>query len=500
MTTRGWTARLSALAVTATLLAACTASESDPAQPEKDDAPTREGTSAVAAPDSGGDGPDADDPALDAALSEPSEDRVYPQVGDPGVDALHYQLDLAWTPRSRHLDAVETLVFRSTVDSDTFQLDFGQRLTASSVRVDGEEVEFVEDGKDLVVTADVVTDQRYTVEIAYSGTPQPVAAPTTRSDFSTTGWTITDQGETWTMQEPFGAYSWYAVNDHPSDKALYDFTLSVPAPWTGVANGILESREVVDGNTVTEWHLDEPAASYLVTVAMGDFAMSRGRSESGVPMTFWTPRGNRAAKVSVRAALEEIGWIEERLGAYPFSSLGVLVVDSRSGMETQTMITLGDTSYTLSPEVIVHEMVHQWYGNQVTPQDWRDVWMNEGMTMYLQAMWESQHYGVELHDILADWHAHDTEARRRAGPPADYDPTMFGDGNIYYLPALMWDQLRRRLGDETFFEIARAWPVERDNDNAAYADITSFWSQRSGEDLTQFFDTWLLGDATPAWP
>ena len=69
------------------------------------------------------------------------------------------------------------------------------------------------------------------------------------------------------MQEPYGAFTWYAVNDQPSDKALYDFTISTPAPWVGVANGELRSREEVDGDTVTAWHLDEPAASYLVTVA-----------------------------------------------------------------------------------------------------------------------------------------------------------------------------------------------------------------------------------------
>ena len=47
-------------------------------------------------------------------------------------------------------------------------------------------------------------------------------------------------------------------------------------------------------------------------------------------------------------------------GGDPQQPLGVVVVDSNSGMETQTMITLGDTAYTLSREVMVHEMVHQW--------------------------------------------------------------------------------------------------------------------------------------------
>ena len=124
----------------------------------------------------------------------------------------------------------------------------------------------------------VVADERYAVEVRYSGTPEPVEAPTTRDDFSTTGFTITPEGEAWTMQEPYGAHTWYAVNDHPSDKALYDFTLSVPSPWIGVANGELTRRKDEGGTTTTRWHLAEPAASYLTTVAFGDYTTTSNTS------------------------------------------------------------------------------------------------------------------------------------------------------------------------------------------------------------------------------
>ena len=440
---------------------------------------------------------DPDDPALDAALSRPVEDRVYPAVGDPGVDALHYQLDLTWAPKSETLDAVETLTFRATEDAEEFQLDFGKALTATSLALDGKKVKFREQGKDLVVAAPVRADDRYTLEVRYRGTPKPVAAPTTRDDFSTIGWAITDTGETWTMQEPYGAYSWYAVNDHPSDKALYDFTLTTRSPWVGVANGKLQSRKQAAGDTVTDWHLDEPAASYLVTVAFGNFRMTKDRSQSGVPMTYWTPRGDDSALRSVRVAGDELDWIENRLGPYPFSSLGFVVVDSTSGMETQTMITLGTTEYTLSPSVVVHEMIHQWYGDQVTPRDWRDVWMNEGMAMYLQVLWETKEYGFDLDQTLSDWAALDGQERSSAGPPANYDPATFGEGNIYYLPALMWDQLRRRIGDDQFWRLVKAWPRSRDNANASYDDITAWWSRKTGDDLRPMFDAWLLGRQSP---
>jgi aminopeptidase N len=506
MRIRGTTAWL----VAATLaLGGCSADAGEP-EAEPSDTPSSSSTPATSEPtadepteaEPAPDAPalDPDDPALDVALSRPVEDRVYPDVGDPGVDALHYQLDLTWAANSQSLAATETLTFRSTEDAEEFQLDFGRSLTASAVRLDGENARFRERGKDLVVRAPVRKNERYTLEVRYRGTPKPVAAPTTRDDFSTLGWEITDTGETWTMQEPFGAYSWYAVNDHPSDKALYDFTLTTRSPWVGVANGKLRSRKQSGGSTVTGWHLDEPAASYLVTVAFGDFKMTRDRSQSGVPLTYWTPRGDGSSVRGLRVAAEELGWLEGKLGPYPFSTLGLIVVDSNSGMETQTMITLGDTDYTLSPSVVVHEIVHQWYGDQVTPRDWRDVWMNEGMAMYLQVLWEAQHYRFDVDRALADWATDAAQMRREAGPPANYDPATFGEGNIYYIPALMWDQIRRRIGDQRFWSLVKAWPRSHDNGNGSYADITAWWSQKTGQNLRPMFDRWLLGKVSPPFP
>jgi aminopeptidase N len=438
-----------------------------------------------------------DDPALDAALSEPVEDSVYPRIGDPGVDALHYDLDLTWTPDTRTLDAVETLVFRSTRDDGSFRLDFSPALTASSVTVDGDPAPYEQDGKDLVVTHDVSADDRYTVEIDYSGTPRPAAAPTTRSDFSTTGWTITGDDETWTMQEPYGAYTWYAVNDQPADKALYDFTLSVPSPWVGVANGTLESRTRSAGSTLTTWHLDDPAAAYLITVAFGDFAMTEDKSASGVPITYWTPKKRPLIVRGLRMTVDGLNWLEKYLGPYPYDSLGILLVDSFSGMETQTMITLGTTDYTTTSGVLVHEMVHQWYGDLVTPNDWRDLWMNEGMAMYLQGLWEAHLDHEPIEYTMDYWAGFEKRMRRESGPPAAYDPATFGEGNVYYGPALMWDELRKKIGNHEFYALVREWPHVHEFGNADRETYLDWLEERTGLELSDFFDAWLLGKKTP---
>ena len=469
-------AHVAGLAAAALLLAGCTSGTEEP-EPSPSAAP-------AVSPGQVADG-----------HSTPVEDSVYPDVGDPGVDALHYGLDLDWDPATRTLDAVEQLRFRATVDADQVQLDLAQPMRPSSLRVDGEPAAYHHDGKDLVVDVPVEADSEHTLELHYRGRPRPVSAPVKRTDFSSTGWTVTDDGGVWTMQEPYGAYSWYAVNDQPSDKALYDVTVTAPSPMVGVSNGALVSRRTSGDDTVTHWRLDEPASSYLVTVAIGDLEMTADQSPSGVPITYWTPRGRPDLVTRLRAAPAGMDWLEDHLGPFPFDQLGFLVVDSQSGMETQTMITLGDTRYATSPEVLVHEMAHHWYGDEVTPTDWRDVWMNEGMATFLQGTWMTEHGGPA--GLFDTWASYDAGLRAEAGPPADFHPDSFGSGNVYYIPAVMWERLREKLGDDLFWRLVREWPSVDEDGNADYDQITSWWSEQSGQDLQGFFDTWLLSTQSP---
>lgn len=456
--------------------------------------------------------------AWEPALSEPVEDSVYPAVGDPGVDALHYALDLAWDPDAELLTGEATITLRVTSaaeDSGRLRLDLGTPLEVEELRLDGEEVEvasddgeldtdgteaaYLHDGKDLVVAAPapVAEDEVHELVVRYAGTPEPVQAPTTRSDFETTGWTVSDAGDVWTMQEPFGAYSWYPVHDHPSDKAYYDVEISAPEPLVGVANGELTDRRTAGGVTTTHWELDSPAASYLITIAIGDYEVTQAESSSGVPLSYWVLRGDAGGRRALEATPGALTWVEDRLGRYPFDSLGVLLVDSESGLETQTMITLGSNDYVRSAPVIVHEIVHQWYGNLVTPNDWSDLWMNEGMAMYLQLVYEAGREGTPIDVVMNRWSRREPAMRREAGPPADYDPQAFGESVVYVAPALMWHEVRRRVGDEAFWRMVRAWPTSRANENATREEYLAWVEEETGEELTPVFDAWLLEETSP---
>lgn len=433
----------------------------------------------------------------DAALSEPVEDSVYPTAGDPGVDALHYDLELSWDAQARVLEGEEQLVFRSTTTAAEFRLDLAPELDATGVTLDGERVEARHDGKDLVVSAPVEADRTYTLALDYAGSPQPVPAPSDRRDTESLGFTVDDDGEVWTMQEPYGAYTWYAVNDHPSDKALYDVTVQAPGDWVGVSNGVLTARETADGTTTTHWRLDDPAAPYLMTLAIGAYQHTEDTPVGDTEISYWVPADQAGLVNDLRRTPELLRWVEERLGPYPFDSLGVLVVESTSGMETQTMITLGNDGYATQPEVLVHEIAHQWYGDLVTPADWRDLWMNEGMATYLQGTWQDEAWQLGPGVSIEDWAAEEPLDRKEAGPPGAYDPAQFADHNVYLGPAVMWERLRERVGDEVFWRLVREWPQARAGRSTTREDYIAWINEQVGEDLTAFFEAWLMSPTTP---
>ncbi len=466
------------------VLAGCSAgSTSETADPGVSTSPTTDPTSPATGPAS-----------YEAAESTPVEDSVYPAVGDPLVDALHYDLSLTWDGAT--LTGHETLTFRATADAATVPLDLASTMSASAVSLDGAAQPFTQVGDQLQVAGQVTSDSEHTLTLDYTGVPTPVPAPSTRKDTETLGLTV-DGGRLWTMQEPYGAFTWYAVNDQPSDKAFYDVTVRAPGDWVGVSNGQLVERTSDDTTTTTSWSLDSPAASYLMTLAVGPYESTTATSSSGVPITYWIPSDDVGAHGDLDQVPQLLNWLETKLGPYPFDTLGFVLVDGESGMETQTMITIGDDD-DLSAEVLLHELAHQWYGDEVTPADWRDLWMNEGMATYLQATWQDDAWGLLPGETLRDFRKPERKSRKVAGPPGAYDASQFAADNVYYGPALMWDKLRKLIGDDVFWRMVKDWPAARAGVSTTREDYLAWINKQTGQDLTAFFDAWLMGATTPS--
>ena len=439
---------------------------------------------------------------FDEGISEPREDSYYPSKGDPGVDVLHYGLDLNWRRSARTLVGHAVLDVRATGPTDRFRLDLHSAMQVSSVKVDGSAVTASHTGKTLTVPlpAEVSADSRHVLEVDYRGTPQPVRGPTTRPDLQRIGMRVTKDGQLRTMQEPFGAFTWYPANDQPSDKALYDITIESPPGWSGISNGTMTRLPANGDRPVRSWHLSDPASTYLVTLAVGPYAHRTATGPGGLPLNFWVPRQHTSDYMRVlRNVPRDLVWLEDKLGPYPFDSAGAVVVPGGSAMETQTLVTFGARLFGRggAREVMVHELAHQWYGDTVSPNDWTGLWLNEGMAMYLQAKWNVDHTRTPWSLWREVFEIENSFEREADGPPAAYKRKHFAETCVYYCTALMYDHLRERLGNRTFWRLVRQWPQTHLNSNADTATFVSWVESETGRELSSFFDRWLL---SPTWP
>jgi aminopeptidase N len=275
--------------------------------------------------------------------------------------------------------------------------------------------------------------------------------------------------------------------------------VTVPEGWAGVSSGRLTGTTPAGGTVTYHWRETEPIATYLVAFAVGRFDRVDATGPHGIPVTYWVRPADRAAtEPTLSRTPELISWLEERLGRYPFATAGVLVVPGETGMETQTMITLGPLSGRGAVAVLVHELAHQWFGDAVSPRTWRDVWLNEGFATYLQMLYTVDKLGGDREAIVRAWRTDDAKWRAQAGPPGRYDPRQFAAHNVYVGPALMLDEIRRRIGDNRFQSLLRDWVQQHRYTNQDRASFTAWLNGYAGQDLTAVVNAWLDSPTTPA--
>lgn len=470
------------LAVVALATAACEgASRSD--QPSRGSVPK-----AAAAPAA---------PSYRAGLSQPVTDPVYPDIGNPAVDVLHYALALRWAPSKATLSGIATLTIRAARDTDQIRLDFARPLHADKVTVDGKAATARHRGHDLIITAGrrLARDSRAVVAIRYHGRPQTLLGPMVRKDINEVGFTVGPDSSVYSIQEPYGALTWYPVNDHPSDEALYDIALTVPRGWAGVSSGVLRSTSRSGDKVTYHWHAADPLASYLVALGIDRYRKHTATGPHGIPVTYWVrPQDSARTLPLLRKTPRMLAWLEKRFGRYPFASAGVFAIQPDTGMETQTMVTLGRN---IPEEDLLHELAHQWFGNSVGPRTWRDIWLNEGFATYAQLLYEADVLGRSQARTLALWRQADGLLRREHGPPGRYKRDHFASGNVYFSPALMLDEIRKQIGDRKFFALLRAWVQQHRNVEADRALFTSWLKRHTGRNLTPLVNRWLDSPTTP---
>ncbi len=423
-------------------------------------------------------------------------DKLYPQLGNGGYDVQHYDITLRFSPAENNITATTVISAAATDDLSSFNLDL-YGLSVSSVTVDGAPADFAREDSELIITPaqSLAAGTLFSVTVDYAGVPEPISDPGV--PFISLGWQTWEDGFHGPVSQPSGAMNWFPCNNHPSDKATYSMNITVPAQLTAAANGVLTKViENDDGTRTFAWRLEEPMTSYLTIVAIGDYV--EVRDDSGpVPIRNYFPRDADASLINGFGITQEMmAWLIETLGDYPFAEYGVVVLPGfPAALETQTLSVFGASAP--DPTVIMHELVHQWFGNSVAPARWQDTWLNEGFATYFMALWLEETLGLSA---VENFFAFAADPEFELPAPGNIDITqLFGLG-VYFRGALTLHALRAEVGDDIFFAILRSYYDEYAHSIVTTDDFIAVAESVSGRDLGELFDAWLYSEAMPDLP
>ncbi len=441
-------------------------------------------------------------------------DRLFPDLGNGGYDALHYDLALryATTAPGQGIVGTVTIRARATQALSAFDLDFAGR-SVGTVTVDGVPARHSRHREELVITPrrPLRDGATFTVEVA-GFTARPTRPRGT--DPSVAFFTNTDGSAT--AGQPDAMHRLYPSNDTPDDKATFSFALDVPHGETAVANGALTGEHQHGSRTTSTYSVRRPMATELTQIVVGAFTViDRGRV-GGVLVRDVVPTRLLPVYRSLLAIEKsQLPWLEHRLGAYPFDRYGTLVVQAPLGfaLETQTL-SLFDTSwFTNYPKAVwapamLHELTHQWFGDSVSPVVWSDVWLNEGHATWYEDNWAAQHgdlateYGVhDVTSLMQRVYALGDRYRAQDGPVAHpVDATQVFNPNVYAGGELVLYALRQKIGVAAFERVERAWLHAHEGGSASTADFIALASRVSHRPLTHFLRSWLYGRTTPPMP
>jgi len=347
-----------------------------------------------------------------------------------------------------------------------------------------------------VIERRLAVDEVVDVRVEYAG------RPALHSYAGERNW-LADRGEVVAMNQPHMAPWWFPSNDHPLDKARIRVSITVPKQYDVISNGRPVRRTTHGALATSTWRADEPMVPYLAFFAAGRYRIAKGVT-NGRPWWVAVSKGlPTAAQPGAMRLMRQTPaithWLAGQLGPYPFSTVGGLVTSLEPGfaLENQTRPTYSPAS--LNRTTVVHELAHQWFGDDVAVQQWRDIWLNEGFATFMEWRWSEKHDGRTAAKILDDYYDN-VEAGSDFWQVVVADPgaAKVFDDSVYGRGAMTLQALRNRVGNRDFWRILRSWIREQQGGNGSTEEFEALAARVSGEDLTGFFTAWLRTASKPA--
>ncbi|MEH1916297.1 M1 family metallopeptidase [Nostoc sp.] len=321
--------------------------------------------------------------------------------------------------------------------------------------------------------------------------------------------------QVWTQGEDEDSRFWFPCFDYPGQLSTSEIRVRVPNPLVAISNGeLIDTTE--DGDyKVYHWLQQQVHPTYLMTLAVGDFAEIRDEW-NGKAVTYYVEKGREEdAKRSMEKTPRMIEFLSQKYGyPYPFPKYAQVCVDDFifGGMEntSTTLLTdrcLLDERAALdnrnTESLVVHELAHQWFGDLVVIKHWSHAWIKEGMASYSEVMWTEQEYSSEeaaYYRLLEARRYLSEDSSRYRRPMVTHvyrEAIELYDRHIYEKGSCVYHMIRAQLGDELFWQAIQTFVQDNAHKTVETVDLLRAIEKATGRNLLFLFDQYVYRGGHP---
>ncbi len=448
-----------------------------------------------------------------AVESRHAEHLLEARESDPHMenyDLKYLRLEWEVDPAVRYISGTVTSYFVPYIAIDNIYFELSKDLVVDSVSYQGSNLSYTHNSSDQLIIdfpATVNSGILDSVSVTYHGVP-PVANDGFGS-FEAKKVCSNSVGALWTLSEPYGAKDWWPCKQTLNDKIdSIDVFVKVPQGNKVGSNGLL--KEIIPDGTknIYHWQHKHPIPAYLIAIAVSDYTaysdfVPLAGGDSLEILNYVYPCSASSAPAQTPQLIPVMQLFIDLFGDYPFTDekYGHAQFGWSGGMEHTTMTFI----YNFSHYLMSHELAHQWFGDQITCQSWRDIWLNEGFATYLEGMTYEHHLSTT--NTWSNW----LQTRINAVTYQTWGSVWVDDttsvsrifnGRLSYSKgALLLHMLRWKMGDSDFFAAINNYLQDPDlaYGYATTTDLKNHLEAQSGLDLTEFFDDWFYGQGWPTY-
>ncbi len=421
------------------------------------------------------------------------------------IDIQHYQFEITVNDTTNVIEGIATILFKVKSPIENLNIDFssinstGKGMLVKKVIFNNKTTSFNHEKEQLKIqTYTTLSDSLQICKIIYQGIPKDGLIISNNKFGDRTFF-----ADNW----PDRAHNWIPCVEDISDKAYVDFIVKAPNYYQVIANGIIKEQVNINDNyTLYHYSSKKPLPTDIMVIGIARFAIQNLEKINQIPISTWVfPQNKDKGFYDYAQATEILNYYIKNIAPFPFSKLANVQSKTRfGGMENASAIFYSENSVTGKRDqeaLIAHEIAHQWFGDSATQSNWSHLWLSEGFATYFTNLYFEHKYGKDkLNNRLINQRKKVIRfSERQITPIIDTTDNYMKllNANSYEKGSWVLHMLRRKIGDEIFWNGIRTYYKKYQFSNASSQDFENIIEDVSGKNLDIFFNQWLHGIGQP---